>query len=126
EFSYFFRVISPELSGFFVDWIMAAFGEMLARIEAIRRCAGNIPVEFALAPEVSVIGTDALLGQYRARNLRVPFSGTIPIGIHPFPIASIAGRDEFSELLRRFDQDVWHLAGKDFPQEKNRFELVSE
>jgi hypothetical protein len=76
--------------------------------------ARRISTEFAIAAQVAILGDDLLLAEYgadftQARGVKLPF------GFHEFPVMSIGGREEFSQHLRRFDEDVWNIAGCDVP-----------
>ena len=120
----FFMSFAGGMSGFFAGWLTGALGKMLLWIDSLRTEA-NVPgIEFALAPQIVVEGAEAQLALYGAHNFSIYADDKIPIGVAEFPIMSIAGQDEFPTHLKRFDEDMWNLVGKDFYESPMRFELL--
>ncbi|NOJ48346.1 AlbA family DNA-binding domain-containing protein [Bradyrhizobium archetypum] len=114
-----------KLSGFFAGWLTGALSKMLLWINRIRIEAGASGVEFAMAPQVAVIGQEAQLGLYGARNFGSYSDEKIPIGFAEFPIMSIGDKEEFPTHLMQFDEDLWNLVGKDFQRSPIRFQLMN-
>jgi len=124
EFSFYYANTESR-HGLFAGWLLGGLGWMLNWIEAIRRAA-DLPAEFALAPQIVILGGDAALAEYGVSNFAEARGYEIPAGFHEFPIMSIGGADEFPQHLSRFDEDVWNLAGQDTRRTAAIFELDSD
>jgi hypothetical protein len=73
----------------------------------------SVGAEFALAPGICVIGSEAILAEYGVQNFRDACGTRLPVGFHKFPTLSVGRPDDFLNLIARFDEDVWNLAGVD-------------
>jgi hypothetical protein len=96
---------------------------MLTWIELVRQ-ASDAPVEFALAPQIVILGTHAVLGEYGVSNFAEAQGHLIPVGFHEFPIMSIGAVEEFPQHLTGFDEDIWNLAGLDIQRTAPTFEIA--
>jgi hypothetical protein len=121
----FFVGFAGERSGLFAPWLTGALSKMLLWIDSIRTEANASGIEFALAPQIIVRGAATQLGIYGAHNFSPHPDHVIPIGVAEFPVLSVAGQDEFPMHLKRFDEDIWNLVGKDFHKSSIEFELVT-
>ena len=104
EFSFRFK-LTKEFSGLAVSWLLAGLGLMLTWIERIRSESG-IAAEFALASELLLSGRPALLAEYGIGSFDEAAGTTLPVGFHEFPVANVGPTEEFSEHLKRFDEDI--------------------
>lgn len=121
EMTFDFRA-HDEAPGLYAEWLAAAMGMMLTWAERVRNEAGN-PVEYVLASQISVFGSPVLLCEYGLRNYFESNGYKLPVGFHVFPLASVGTSDEFPALLKRFDEDLWNLAGEDFHQTEINFSI---
>jgi Putative DNA-binding domain len=101
------------LPGFYAGWLAAGLGFMLNWIDAVRRGANDVQVEYALAPQIVSNRADAILGEYGISDLSQSSDARIPEGVHDLPIISVGGAEEFARHLDRFDEDIWNLARTD-------------
>ena len=121
EFSYIFA--PRETFGIFIEDLVGQLGSVLSWIETVRTVGGDVANEFALAIKLSILGKDVLLAEYKVRSFAEARGRTIPIGDYLFPIMSIGGVEDFPQHLRRFDEDIWNIAGHDFQRDAPEFEL---
>jgi len=105
-----FTRVTVERFGLFVGWLVGALGFMLSWMDRVRSEAG-MPVEFACAIEVAVGGRPYPLIQYGANNFSDGVGATLPLGFHELPLVSVGAAEEFPVIIRRFDEDLWDLAG---------------
>jgi hypothetical protein len=104
---------TDERPGIFAGWLIGGIGYMLAWIERMRSEAGAY-IEFALAVQLPVFGHQIELMRYGAGDFSgIDSGGHFLIGQNEFPIMSVGPIDEFNELIKRFDEDIWNLAGQD-------------
>ena len=102
-----------EHPGVFAGWLIGGMGYMLGWIERLRTEA-NVVVEFALAINLPVFGRPIPLMRFGASDFSdFDAGGSIPVGENKFPVSSIGPSDEFNQHLKRFDEDIWNLAGQD-------------
>jgi hypothetical protein len=109
----FFYGNDENRQGLYANWLVAALAFMLNWIEVIRRAGQSVGAEFALAPAICVIGSEAILAEYGVQNFRDAYGTRLPVGFHKFPTLSVGRPDDFLNLIARFDEDVWNLAGVD-------------
>jgi Putative DNA-binding domain len=113
---------STEWPGVFAVWLMGGLGKLLTMIERVRTEA-NSNVEFALAPQIDIIGRPASLMGYGAQSFSEDCVA-MPVGVHEFPIASVGPPEEFAAHLQRFDEDCWDIAGYDTRRRGAKFVLT--
>jgi hypothetical protein len=115
--------VTPRRPGVFIGWLMAGFGKLLTLIERVRQEAGTNP-EFAVAPQIDIVGHPAALVEYGAQNFSEGMrDATMPVGTHEFPMASVGPPEEFPIHLQRFDEDCWNIAGHDIRRFAPKFVL---
>jgi hypothetical protein len=116
-------VATPKQPGVFIEWVMGSLGKAMTLIERVREEAGT-DAEFALVPQIDIVGHPAVLVGYGAQDFSEAMgNATMPVGTHEFPIASVGPAEEFSSHLRRFDEDCWNIAGQDFRRSAPEFVL---
>ena len=99
--------------GVFIGQLVAALGGMLSWVETVRNAADDIAGEFTVAVQMEIYGQPALLVEYGTTQFSEARGVTLPVGLHVFPVMSVAGAEEFNLHLQRFDEDIWNLAGHD-------------
>jgi hypothetical protein len=96
---------------------------MTAWVERIRQ-ESHANVEYAVAAQLQIVGKPAALVRYGAGGYVDGYAADLPVGEHEFPIMSIGAVDEFGQHLKRFDEDIWNLAGCDFQQQPFTFQIA--
>ena len=105
-----FLVGKPDHASFYAPWFASSMGLMLNWIDRIRREGGFADQEYAIAPTLIVRGRSSLQ-PYGNRMFSDPHE--VPEGTHIFPIYPVGSRDEFNELIARFNEDFWNAVHAD-------------
>jgi hypothetical protein len=115
-------VSTDERPGVLAGWLAGGLGTMLSWLERVRQEA-KVNVEYALALQLPIMGKPVPLIRYGDGAYGDIHADDLPMGDNEFPLVSIGGADEFGQLLQRFDEDIWNLAGLDFQQQPVTFHI---